>query len=105
MPAPRWKPCPTSPDTTLGDHRRWPGCRFLVQCQLCGWQKDYGPERIITRLQDQRTGGNPTQIRYLARRVGWTCPGCGRAKWRVDLAWPPNLSDGEIKRLAAQTRN
>jgi hypothetical protein len=105
MPHARWKSCPTHTDTTLGDHRRYPGCRFLVQCMLCGWQKDYSPERIIARLHEQRTGGNPTQIRYLARRIGWTCPGCGRAKWRVEFAWPPDMDEREIRRLVNQSRS
>jgi hypothetical protein len=105
MPQPRWKPCPVHADTTLGDHRLYPGCRFLLQCQLCGWRKDYDPQRIVARLHEKRTGGNPTQIRYLAQRVGWSCPGCGRVKWRVEFAWPPQMDEREYRRLVSQTRS
>ena len=101
----RWAPVPSTRATTLGDHRRYPGCRLLVTCGLCGWSKSYRPERIIARLHELRSGGEPTPLRQIAGRVAWNCPGCGRLKWRAELAWPPELDDREKRRLANLHRN
>jgi len=100
----RPRPIPTT-DPTLGDYRRYPGCRLFLTCSLCGWSKSYNPERIIDRLRELRSGGHATQVGQIARRVGWNCPGCGRVKWRSDFAWPANLDEREIKRLANRYRN
>lgn len=106
MPHPaNWTPVPWTGPTTLGDHRRFPGARVLVQCGLCGWSKGYNPQRIITRLQQLRAGGYPTPLDQVARRVAWTCPGCGRVKWRAQLAWPPGMTETEIKRLMRIVRD
>ena len=98
-------PIPTDPTATLGDYRRYPGCRLRLACAACGWAKDYNPERIIARLHELRAGGYPTPVHRLAARVAWNCPCCGRVKWRVDLAWPPTMTESEIKRLAHRQRN
>jgi hypothetical protein len=93
------------PAAVLGDHRRFPGCRFLITCALCGWAKGYNPERVLTRLHQLRAGGYATPVGELARRVAWPCPGCGRVKWRSELAWPPGFDEREARRLASLYRN
>ena len=100
----RWTPVPMT-DAVMGDHRRYPLCRLLLTCALCGWTKGYSPERVIGRLQEQRTGGNPTKVENIRRFIGWNCPGCGRVKWRTQLAWPPGVDEREIKRLTSQLRS
>ena len=100
-----WRPAPTGTTTTMGDHRRYPGCRLRLACALCGWTKGYSPERVIDRLRELRAGGHDTPVSQIAPRVGWTCPGCGRVKWRADLAWPAAVDKREVKRLAGLYRN
>jgi hypothetical protein len=100
-----FRPVPCTAPLTLGDHRRFPGCRMLLACSLCGWSRAYDPMRVIARLQALRAGGYPTPLATVARRVGRPCPGCGRVTWRADLAWPSELSQYEIKRLANLYRN
>ena len=99
------QPIPLDPAATLGDHRRYPGCRLLLTCALCGWSKDYRVEAIIERLRKLRAGGHSSGVGAVARHVGWTCPGCGRVKWRSDLAWPPGLDEREARRLMNLYRN
>ncbi|HEX3700127.1 MAG TPA: hypothetical protein VHV27_05570 [Phenylobacterium sp.] len=100
-----FRPVPATGDLTLGDHRKYPACRVRLTCALCGWCKGYNPERIIERLRALNAGGHKSPVGQIARRVAWPCPGCGRVKWRADLAWPADLSDRAIKRLAAAVRN
>ena len=42
-----------SPDLlpSVGDFRRYPGCRLYLTCGLCGWSKNYSVERVINRLR------------------------------------------------------
>ncbi len=101
----RWLPVPISLDAKLGDHRRFPLCRVVVACVLCGWSKGYSPERMIARLHELKAGGHPTPMADIARRIGWTCPGCGRVKWRAMLAWPPGVDEAEVQRLTRQLRS
>ena len=89
----------------LGDHRRYPLCRVLVACSLCGWARDYSPEAIIARLRKLRAGGEATPVGEVARRVAWPCPMCHRVNWRADFAWPPDADPRDIRRLTAQIRN
>jgi hypothetical protein len=96
---------PTDATAALGDFRRYPGCRLLLRCSLCGWNKTYNPERVIARLRELKTGGHTTPISTVARRVGWNCPGCGRVRWTAQFAWPPDLTEAEHKRLAGLYRN
>lgn len=100
-----FRPLPNAEGATLGDHRKWPGCRLVVTCAMCGWSKGYNPERVIDRLRELRAGGHPTPVSQIARRVAWNCPGCHRVKWRSDLAWPADLDVREAKRLAGLYRN
>ena len=90
---------------SIGDFQRYPGCRFTITCALCGWVKTYNPERIIGRLHQLKSGGHATRVAEVARRVQWPCPGCHRFKWRGGLAWPPELTQAESRRLAARYRN
>ena len=101
----QWTPVPSACDVTLGDHRRFPLCRVRLTCGLCGWAKGYSPARVIARLHELKAGGYPTPVGQLARRVAWTCPGCGRVKWRTELAWPPGTDEAEIRRLVRQLRS
>jgi hypothetical protein len=101
----KWSPIPTGDPAMLGDYRRYPGCRVLLACAMCGWSKDYNPERIIDRLRKLKAGGHSTALLAVARRVGWNCPGCGRVKWRADFAWPRGFDEREAKRLANLYRN
>lgn len=78
-----------APEDSLGDFRRFPGCRLLLECALCSWSKSYSPERIIARLRELRAGGHTTAIAQVARRVAWNCPACGRVRWRTQLVYPP----------------
>ena len=90
---------------SIGDFRRYPGCRLTITCALCGWVKIYNPERVIARLQDLRSGGYATRLAEVARRVQWPCPGCQRLKWRAGFAWPAGITEAEVKRLAGRYRN
>lgn len=90
---------------SIGDFQRYPGCRLTLTCALCGWVKLYNPERIIARLHELRSGGQATRIAEVARRVQWPCPGCHRLRWKGGLAWPPGMTEGEVKRQAARMRN
>lgn len=101
----KWRPAPGGERATVGDYPHYPGARLLLSCGFCGWAKDYNPERVIDRLRELKAGGHTTPVGEIARRVGWDCPGCGRAKWYADFAWPPHMSEGEIKRIAARYRN
>jgi hypothetical protein len=67
--------------------------------------KLYNPERIIDRLRELRTGGHTTRLGEVARRVQWPCPGCHRVRWKGGLAWPADITEAEVKRLAARYRN
>jgi hypothetical protein len=89
----------------LGDYRMFPGTRVWLTCALCGWDKSYSAEKVIDRLRALRGGGFETPVGVVARRVAWPCPGCGRVRWRTDLAWPPGMDEREIKRLANQYRS
>jgi hypothetical protein len=89
----------------MGDYRRFPGCRLQLVRAMCGWSKTYSPERIVARLQELRAGGHHTPLDRVAARVAWTCPGCGRIRWRVQFAWPQNLDHREARRLADLYRN
>jgi hypothetical protein len=77
----------------------------FLTCALCGWTRSYSPERVIDRLRALRRGGHETLVGVVAKRVAWNCPGCGRVKWRSDLAWPEGLQERDIKRLANLYRN
>jgi hypothetical protein len=101
-----FRPLPvTRHELTLGDYRKYPACRMVLTCALCGWSKGYNPERVLDRLRQLRAGGHATPVGQLARRVGWNCPGCNRVQWRTDLAWPVDLGAREVKRLAGHYRN
>ena len=89
---------------TLGDAHRFPGARLLVTCQACGHLKSYAPERVVMRLRELRLGGSSASFEDVARRIERPCP-CGRRAWRVELAWPPGLTESEIQRLANQLRS
>jgi hypothetical protein len=104
-PRPRYHAIPDDGRLTLGDYRRYPGACLLLTCALCGWTKPYKPEAVIGRLRQLKAGGHPSPIGPLARRVAWPCPGCGRVKWRMDLAQPAALDAREARRLAGLYRN
>lgn len=99
------RPVPGTESATLGDHRRYPGCRVLVVCTGCGWEKDYNPDRVIDRLHALKAGGHPTPLTEVARRVNRRCPRCHEVRWRAQFAWPANLDEREVKRLANLYRN
>ncbi len=101
----RPQPVPATGPLKLTDHRRYPGSRVYLTCALCGWTTGYSAERLIDRLRTLRGGGHDTLVGVVAKRVAWPCPGCGRVKWRSDLAWPPGMQESEIKRLANQYRS
>jgi len=92
-------------DSPLEDHRRYPLCRLVLFCGACGWARDYSPERIIDRLRALRAGGYKTQVSAVARRVGWTCPGCGRVQWGAKLAYGKDVDPKDIERAARQMRS
>jgi hypothetical protein len=96
---------PADAATAIGDFARYPGCRLRLACTACDWSRAYHPERVIHRLQELRTGGYATRLVDVARRVQWTCPTCGRLRWRMQFAWPADMTESEAKRLAARARN
>jgi len=96
---------PLGEEATLGDTRFYPGARLLITCSLCGWAKSYNVERVIDRLRQLKTGGPPTRLGQVARRVAWPCPGCGRVKWRAQFAYPPGFSAADHRRLTNRYRN
>jgi len=98
-------PIPLGAEGSVGDFRRYPGCRLVLTCAMCGWSKAYNPERVIERLRELRAGGHATRLADVARRVAWNCPGCSRVRWRAGLAWPAGFSARDAKRLAARERN
>lgn len=99
------RPIPLDDAAAIGDFRRYPGCRFLLTCALCGWSRTYNPERILARLRQLGGGGTATRILDVARRVQWPCPGCHRFRWRGGLAWPPGLTEADARRAASRYRN
>ena len=96
---------PQGPGASIGDFRRHPGCRLLITCVFCGWAKGYDPERVVGRLRALNAGGEATRFADVARRVAWNCPGCGRVRWRAELAWPPTIDEREARRLRNLHRN
>ena len=99
------RPIPLGGEASVGDHQRYPGCRFTITCSLCGWTKGYNPERVIHRLRELKAGGQATPLHRVGARVAWPCPGCGRVKWRAGLGWPADLRPDEVRRLANRYRN
>jgi hypothetical protein len=95
----------TDNTTSLGDFRRWPGCRLLLTCTWCRATETYDPERIIARLQERRTGGPATQLRGLPGKVTRDCPHCGKRRWLAEFGWPAGTDAREVRRLANQYRN
>lgn len=100
-----WRAIPGADTATLGDYRRYPGCRLLIVCADCGLAKDYNPERVIARLNALRAGGYPTLLPQVAARVARRCSRCHQATWRAEFAWPADMDEREIKRLADRYRN
>ena len=96
---------PTDASASMGDYRRYPGCRLLITCAVCGWSKSYSPGRIIVRLQELKAGGHATPVAAIPRRIGWNCPACHRTRWRAQFAWPPTVNEREVKRLTNLYRN
>lgn len=94
---------PLGPNASIGDFQRYPGCRLAITCAMCGFTKDYDPQRVIGRLQALKAGGATAPMAEIARRVQWPCPRCHRLRWRVGLAWPPDAY--EARRIAARERN
>jgi hypothetical protein len=101
----RLRPIPTDGTAAIGDFRRYPGCRLLIQCSACSWSKTYNPERVIDRLRELKAGGYATQVSAIARRIGWNCPACSRMRWRAQFAWPPEIGEREARRLTQLYRN
>lgn len=96
---------PADATTVIGDFRRYPACRLLIACAACSWSRVYDPERIIERLRQLKVGGASTRLTDVARRVQWTCPACGRLRWRAQFAWPAGFGPRDAQRLAARARN
>ena len=98
-------PVGVTADVRLEDHRRYPLCRVVLFCGACGWARDYDPERIIDRLRALRAGGYSTPVAQVARQVGWTCPGCGRAQWGTKLAYWKHTDPNAIQRMTRLARS
>ena len=94
---------PLDPNASIGDFRRYPGCRLTLTCAMCGFCKGYDPERVIARLKALKAGGETAPMGEIARRVQWPCPRCHRLRWRVGLGWPPDAY--EARRQPARDRN
>ena len=102
---PELRPIPAHAGASIGDFARYPGCRLMLACVACSWARSYNPERVIRRLHELKSGGHATRLQDVAKRVGWNCPACRRANWRMQFAWPANLTDSEHKRLTNRWRN
>ena len=89
---------------TMADADFFPGCHVLVTCDACGHAKPYAPGRLVMRLRELHMGGTLTTFEEIARRIEKRCR-CGVRDWRVELAFPPHMTAGEIKRLQARARN
>lgn len=89
----------------LEDYRRYPLCRLLVYCGVCGWARDYSPERIIARLQALHQPGYRTQVGEVAGRISWSCPACGRVRWVSLLAYRPETTARDVERAARAIRS
>lgn len=89
----------------IGDYPRWPGCRLLLTCGACGWNKTYDPARVLARLQQLRAGGHTTPLSEVVRRIQWPCPGCHRLHWRIAFALPDGHDPREARRLTGLYRN
>jgi hypothetical protein len=100
-----FKIIPGSGDARLEDHRRYPLCHVMLSCGACAWARGYDPERIIDRLRTLRAGGHRTPVKDIARRVAWPCPACRRLHWAAELAWPPGVTDSQVRRRANLYRN
>lgn len=105
QPSGQLRPIPADAATAIGDFARYPGCRLLLACAACAWSRTYDPERVLRRLHELKSGGHATRLADVARRVQWNCPACSRMRWRMQFAWPPTLTEGEARRLAARYRN
>lgn len=99
-----WRTITPDPTTTVGDFRRFPGCRVLIVCTGCGLSKGYDPEGVIDRLRKLRAGGYPTPLAAVAARIKRRCPCCGEGAWRAQFAWPASVSEQDVKRLATIDR-
>lgn len=104
-PGAEMRPIPVDGTSAVGDFRRYPGCRLVLACALCGWTKAYDPERVIDRLRELKAGGHTTRLVDVARRVGRECPACCQVRWRAQFGWPPGMTPGEARRLANRYRN
>lgn len=89
---------------TMADADLFPGCFVLVTCGACRHFKTYSTTRILMRLRELRMGGTLATFEDIAGRIEKKCR-CGARDWRVDLAFSPYMSSGEIKRLQARARN
>jgi hypothetical protein len=99
------RPISTSAETTIGDYRRYPGCRVVIACTGCGWRTIHGPEQVIDRLRALKAGGHATSLVRLAGRVTKRCPLCRQVAWRAGFGWPASLRESDIRRLANLYRN
>lgn len=89
---------------TLSDADFFPGCYVLVTCNACGHAKPFSPGRIVMRLRELHLGGTLATFGDVAGRMERKCR-CGMRDWRAELAFPPNATDADIRRLAARARN
>jgi hypothetical protein len=89
---------------TMADADFFPGSHVLVTCNVCRYAKPYASGRMVMRLRELRMGGTLTTFEEIAQRIEKRCR-CGARDWRVDLAFPPHMTSGEIKRLQARARN
>jgi hypothetical protein len=99
----RWRVI-EAPNGKMADADLFPGSLLLVTCNACGHFKHYNPGRVVMRLRELRLGGTLATFSDVAGRIERKCR-CGVRDWRAELAWPPGMTDGDIKRLAARARN
>ena len=89
---------------TIKEADLFPGCFVLVTCNGCGHFKSYKPDRVVMRLRELRLGGARATFSDVAGRIERKCR-CGVRDGRAEVAWPPGMTEGEIKSLAARARN
>jgi hypothetical protein len=102
--APEFRQIEGSGQAPLEDHRRHPLCRLLIYCAVCGWARDYNPERIVARLQALRQPGYQTRVSEVAARVSWSCPACGRVRWVSRLAYSADMTARDVARALRAIR-
>jgi hypothetical protein len=84
---------------------RYPGCRFTHHLRALRLGEDLQSRAHHRRLHQLKSGGHATRIAEWRGACSGPVRAVHRFKWRGGLAWPPELTQAESRRLAARYRN